>query len=36
VHLVEPVSKPPPEPVADYQIQSLEELRDIFPEIFKF
>ncbi len=34
-HLVEPVSQPPPEPVADHQIQSLEELRTIFPELFK-
>ena len=34
-HLVEPVSKPPPEPVAHYQISNLEELRTVFPELFK-
>ena len=34
-HLVEPVAKPPPDPVADHQIQSLEELRVVFPELFK-
>lgn len=25
----------PPQPVADYQIQNFEELRDIFPQFFK-
>ncbi|EMC96663.1 hypothetical protein BAUCODRAFT_69425 [Baudoinia panamericana UAMH 10762] len=33
-HLVEPSSKAPEKPVADYQIQNLEELRVIFPEVF--
>ncbi|KAK3721745.1 putative suppressor of disruption of TFIIS [Vermiconidia calcicola] len=34
-HLVEPETESPPEPVAHYQIQSLEELRTVFPELFK-
>ncbi|KAK3635368.1 putative suppressor of disruption of TFIIS [Elasticomyces elasticus] len=34
-HLVEPVSTSPDKPVADHQIQSLEELRNIFPELFE-
>jgi pyrimidine and pyridine-specific 5'-nucleotidase len=33
-HLVEPDAKAPEKPVADYQIQDLEELRQIFPEVF--
>ncbi|GAB7359047.1 hypothetical protein MBLNU230_g5119t1 [Neophaeotheca triangularis] len=35
VHLVEPDAKAPPEPACDYQIANLEELRTIFPEVFK-
>lgn len=35
VHLVEPDAKAPPEPACDYQIAHLEELREIFPEVFK-
>ncbi|KAF2160809.1 hypothetical protein M409DRAFT_28690 [Zasmidium cellare ATCC 36951] len=35
VHLVEPDAKPPAEPACDHQIQDLEELRNIFPEVFK-
>ncbi|KAK5175584.1 suppressor of deletion of TFIIS [Saxophila tyrrhenica] len=34
-HLVEPISNPPPEQVGDHQIQSLEELRTVFSELFK-
>ena len=34
-HLVEPDVDSPPKPVADFQISSLEELRTIFPELFK-
>lgn len=34
-HLVEPCVKSPPEPVADFQISSLEELRQVFPDAFK-
>lgn len=34
-HLVEPATEPPTTPVADYQIESLEELRTVFPELFK-
>ena len=34
-HLVEPSVKAPPEPVCDHQISDLEELRTIFPEVFK-
>lgn len=34
-HLVEPTATPPPEPVSQHQISNLEELRKIFPEIFK-
>jgi pyrimidine and pyridine-specific 5'-nucleotidase len=35
-HLVEPgLSEPPPEPVADFQIQSLYELPEVFPELFR-
>ena len=33
-HLVDPATTPPPKPVADFQIQSLEELRTVFPELF--
>ena len=34
-HLVEPgLAEPPPEPVADFQISSLYELPEIFPELF--
>jgi len=35
VHLVESDAKAPEKPVADYQIQDLEELREVFPEVFK-
>ncbi|CAK4033941.1 pyrimidine 5-nucleotidase [Lecanosticta acicola] len=35
VHLVEPDVKPPPEPACDHTIQSLEELRGLFPDLFK-
>ena len=34
-HLVEPDSQRPIAPVADFEIQSLEELRTVFPELFK-
>jgi pyrimidine and pyridine-specific 5'-nucleotidase len=34
-HLVEPTAKSPPEPVAQHQISNLEELRKVFPEVFK-
>jgi pyrimidine and pyridine-specific 5'-nucleotidase len=34
-HLVEPTAKSPPEPVAHHQISNLEELRKVFPEVFK-
>lgn len=34
-HLVEPEAKAPPKPVADYQISNVQELRKIFPELFK-
>ena len=34
-HLVEPCEVAPPEPVADYQIESLYELPSIFGELFK-
>ncbi|SMR59184.1 unnamed protein product [Zymoseptoria tritici ST99CH_1E4] len=34
-HLVEPCVKSPPEPLGNYQIADLEELRTIFPECFK-
>lgn len=34
-HIVEPGATGPPEPVGDHQIQSLEELRSLFPELFK-
>lgn len=37
-HLVEPFDgheKPPTEPVADFQIQSLYQLPEVFPELFK-
>lgn len=34
-HLVEPDAKSPPSPVAQHQISNLEELRKIFPEVFK-
>jgi len=34
-HLVEPCVKAPEQPVSDFQIQSLEELRQVFPELFK-
>ena len=35
VHLVEPESKAPTAPVADFQIESLEEIRSVFPDLFK-
>ncbi|KAH9808647.1 pyrimidine 5-nucleotidase like protein [Teratosphaeria destructans] len=35
VHLVEPDAQAPEKPVADYQIADLEELREVFPEIFR-
>nr|OQO16688.1 hypothetical protein B0A51_17964 [Rachicladosporium sp. CCFEE 5018] len=35
VHLVEPVSTSPPEPVGQFQIAGLQELRQCFPEVFK-
>lgn len=35
VHFVEPDVKSPPAPVGDHQIESLEELRTIYPELFK-
>ncbi|KAM0712492.1 hypothetical protein Q7P37_011589 [Cladosporium fusiforme] len=34
-HLVEPTAKPPPQPVSQHQISNLEELRKVFPEVFK-
>lgn len=34
-HLVEMTEQPPTEPASKYQIRSLYELRDIFPEFFK-
>jgi pyrimidine and pyridine-specific 5'-nucleotidase len=34
-HLVEPTATSPPEPVAHHQISNLEELRKVFPEVFK-
>jgi len=34
-HLVEPDAKAPPKPVSDFQISNLEELREVFPELFK-
>jgi pyrimidine and pyridine-specific 5'-nucleotidase len=34
-HLVEPTAKSPPEPVGHHQISNLEELREVFPEVFK-
>jgi pyrimidine and pyridine-specific 5'-nucleotidase len=34
-HLVEAESKAPEKPVAHHQIQQLEELRTVFPEVFK-
>lgn len=34
-HLVEPDSNPPAAPVADFQIETLDELRTVFPELFK-
>ena len=34
-HLVEMTEDPPTEPASKYQIRSLYELRDIFPEFFK-
>ena len=34
VHLVEPSEEPPKDPASKYMIRSLEELRDIFPDIF--
>jgi len=34
-HLVEPTAKSPPEPVGHHQISNLEELRQVFPEVFK-
>ena len=34
-HLVEPDSGPPTAPVADFEIKDLEELRTVFPELFK-
>lgn len=34
-HLVEPTATSPPVPVAHHQISNLEELRKIFPEVFK-
>ncbi|OQN97906.1 hypothetical protein B0A48_16217 [Cryoendolithus antarcticus] len=35
VHLVEPMSTSPPQPVGHFQIAGLEELRHCFPEVFK-
>jgi len=34
-HLVEPGVKAPEKPVAQFEIKNLEELRTIFPELFK-
>ena len=34
-HLVEPTATSPPEPVGHHQISNLEELRKVFPEVFK-
>ncbi|KAK4544517.1 hypothetical protein LTR36_004089 [Oleoguttula mirabilis] len=34
-HLVEAEAKVPAKPACDHQIKSLEELRDVFPEVFK-
>ncbi|KAF2225053.1 HAD-like domain-containing protein [Elsinoe ampelina] len=35
VHLVEHDADPPPQPTGHYQIRELEELRSIFPQLFK-
>ncbi|TKX25118.1 hypothetical protein C1H76_2610 [Elsinoe australis] len=35
VHLVEHDAQPPPEPTGDYEIRELEQLRAIFPQLFK-
>ena len=34
-HLVEPTAKAPPEPLGDFQISNILEVRDVFPEVFK-
>lgn len=34
-HLLDPADPAPPQQAAKYQIRSLIELRDIFPEVFK-
>jgi pyrimidine and pyridine-specific 5'-nucleotidase len=34
-HLVEPDAKSPPEPVFQHQISNLQDLRKVFPEVFK-
>ena len=34
-HLVEPTATSPPEPVGHHQISNLEELRKVFPEVFR-
>jgi pyrimidine and pyridine-specific 5'-nucleotidase len=34
-HLVEPDAKSPPEPVSQHQISNLQDLRKVFPEVFK-
>jgi pyrimidine and pyridine-specific 5'-nucleotidase len=34
-HLVEPEAKSPPEPVSQHQISNLQDLRKVFPEVFK-
>jgi pyrimidine and pyridine-specific 5'-nucleotidase len=34
-HLLDPADSAPPSQAAKHQIRSLEELRDIFPEVFK-
>jgi len=35
VHFVEPDVKSPPTLIGDHQVESLEELRTIYPELFK-
>jgi pyrimidine and pyridine-specific 5'-nucleotidase len=34
-HLLDPADPAPPQQASKYQIRSLMELRDIFPEVFK-
>jgi pyrimidine and pyridine-specific 5'-nucleotidase len=34
-HLLDEADAAPPQPASKYQIRSLQELRNIFPEVFK-